>query len=208
MSRFLAAVLASFVLHALVALAFRSRLIGDGRNRERSVRLEVSSIELSDAETVDETARPKHPVASTAAVSGPRPEPSESVRDDGVLPAETPPEVVVAVADIRPAEEASRVESPAPRQGRIDAPARLRCAIRSEYPRGARARGEAGTVMLEAVVSERGSVDSVRVTVSSGFGELDRAAERAVRAATFEPATRDGSPVAATVVIPVVFRLK
>lgn len=91
---------------------------------------------------------------------------------------------------------------------RVDVPPQPRTAFRPTYPRGCRARGEEGVVMLLVEVSAGGMAASVRVDVTSGFPELDAAAIAAVRRAGFVPATRDGHAVAGTVRLPVAFRLR
>jgi protein TonB len=68
-----------------------------------------------------------------------------------------------------------------------------------EYPIAARAAGVAGDVLLHLHVDAAGFVRSVEVVVSSGFAELDAAAERAALLWRFEPAQRDGGPVATVV---------
>jgi protein TonB len=80
-------------------------------------------------------------------------------------------------------------------------------AIRPVYPFGSRRRGEEGTVTLEVEVSPAGIPNAVRIVSSSGFPALDLAAQRAVLAARFKPARRDGEPVTATAQVSLVFRL-
>jgi len=77
-----------------------------------------------------------------------------------------------------------------------------------DYPRQARQRGWAGTVVLRVAVREDGSVASVSVLESSGRSLLDRAAISAVREWTFTPATRHGRAVEGMIDVPVVFRLE
>lgn len=96
---------------------------------------------------------------------------------------------------------------PPPSHARIDAPPAPYKAIRPDYPRGARRRGESGDVTLELNVNEKGVVVEVSVSVSTGFRELDAAAIRAVRAARFRPATSDGRPVPSTARLTLSFRL-
>lgn len=52
-----------------------------------------------------------------------------------------------------------------------------------------------GLVIVEAIVSERGSVENVKLVQGLGFG-LDEAAMQAIRTWRFEPATLHGEPVA------------
>jgi protein TonB len=57
------------------------------------------------------------------------------------------------------------------------------------------------------MVSAEGRAASVSLKQSSGFAPLDAAAENAVRRWRFIPAKRGETPVAASVVVPVEFRL-
>ena len=80
-------------------------------------------------------------------------------------------------------------------------------AIKPVYPFASRRRGEEGTVTLEVSVSPSGIPESVRIVSSSGFPALDYAAQKAVLAARFKPARRDGEPVTATAQVSLIFRL-
>ena len=66
------------------------------------------------------------------------------------------------------------------------------------YPEAARRAGIGGSVGLEITVGENGAVSEARVVHAAGFG-LDEAALEAARRMKFRPATRDGKPVASTV---------
>ena len=76
------------------------------------------------------------------------------------------------------------------------------------YPRLARRRGQEGKVLIRVSVLSNGRVGSAAVTQSSGYGSLDRAALEAVRKWGFQPAMRAGRTVAATLTIPIIFRLR
>lgn len=86
-----------------------------------------------------------------------------------------------------PAEPAPRGESRAPRL--IDGPP-------PSYPRVALRLQQQGSVLLEIEVDAAGRVAAVSVLESSGFARLDQAAREGVLAWRFEPALRDGAPVA------------
>jgi len=92
--------------------------------------------------------------------------------------------------------------------GHIDAQPSLDRAIRPVYPLGARRRGEEGTVVLDVRVAADGRAVGVTLIRSSGFPELDRAAERAAAQARFNPATRGGRPVESAARLTLVFRLR
>ncbi len=86
--------------------------------------------------------------------------------------------------------------------------AAARAVIRPVYPVGARRRGEEGRVVIEVTVLTSGRTGDHAVVASSGFAELDRAAENAIRRARFAPATRSGAPVASRIRLTFVFRLR
>ena len=73
------------------------------------------------------------------------------------------------------------------------------------YPQEALRRNVGGTVRVKVTVTTDGSVDRLDVAESSGNRFLDRAAMEAVRRWRFQPAVRDGQPVVADVVVPIVF---
>ena len=92
--------------------------------------------------------------------------------------------------------------------GHIDAHPSLDRPIRPTYPIGARRRGEEGTVILDVNVAADGAASSVTLVSSSGFPELDRAAERAAAQARFKPGTRDGRPIDSAARLTLIFRLR
>lgn len=73
------------------------------------------------------------------------------------------------------------------------------------YPREALRMGAGGTVRITVTVAADGSVERLELAGSSGNRHLDRAALEAVRRWRFQPATRNGKPVAAEVSVPIVF---
>jgi len=73
------------------------------------------------------------------------------------------------------------------------------------YPREALNRNIGGIVRVEVVVGPNGNVERMELAESSGDRFLDRAAMEAVRRWRFIPATRDGQPVTASVVVPLEF---
>ncbi len=76
------------------------------------------------------------------------------------------------------------------------------------YPSASRRLGEQGTVHLRVLVTAEGRPAKVDVHRSSGFARLDDAAAAAVREWRFLPAKRGTTPVEASVIVPVVFRLE
>lgn len=75
------------------------------------------------------------------------------------------------------------------------------------YPLAARRQGAEGRVVLRARVLEDGRCAEVRIVRSSGYALLDESALATVRRWRFVPATRAGTPVAASVDVPISFRL-
>ena len=75
------------------------------------------------------------------------------------------------------------------------------------YPAGARRRGVQGEVLVRVAVGRDGRAERVEVLRTSGSALLDAAAVEALERWRFEPARAGGQPVAATVEIPVTFRL-
>ncbi|MBS0002998.1 MAG: energy transducer TonB [Thioalkalivibrio sp.] len=77
-----------------------------------------------------------------------------------------------------------------------------------EYPRISQRRREEGTVVLWVSVAADGRPVNWRVERSSGHERLDDAALEAVSGWHFEPARRGNRPVAASVLVPMEFRLQ
>ena len=75
------------------------------------------------------------------------------------------------------------------------------------YPVLSRRRGEQGRVLLQVQVSAQGTAERVEVQTGSGHARLDAAALEAVRRWRFVPARRGDAAVAASVMVPIVFRL-
>lgn len=76
-----------------------------------------------------------------------------------------------------------------------------------DYPRLSRRLREEGKVMLKVQVSASGQAQSVAVSTSSGYPRLDQAAVDAVKRWRFIPAKSGNDPVAASVLVPLVFSL-
>ena len=62
-----------------------------------------------------------------------------------------------------------------------------------------------GIVRVRVTVAADGSVDRLELAEGSGNRYLDRAAMEAVRRWRFQPATRNGQPISADVVVPISF---
>lgn len=75
------------------------------------------------------------------------------------------------------------------------------------YPQIARRRGWQGRVVVEATVQADGSVAQARLYSGSGYALLDKAAVATVNRWLFSPELRDGRPIVAKVLVPVLFSL-
>lgn len=186
-------------------------------------RLDLTSVELSFAETPDDTAAAARGAAPmpqavppvpkdvpTAPETVPTAEPAMPPPDIADLPKPGEPREQFEVkAIVRPtATDQPPAPAAAPRQAKVDALPELRQSIRPDYPRAARLRGEQGDVTVEIDVSAAGTVADVRVVGSSGFPLLDEAAVAAVRPARFTPAKSAGAPVPSAARLTLTFRLK
>ena len=191
--------------------------------------LDLSSVELSFAETIEETAAVAPMPAMVAERRPPRPkveEPPPEVklekplrREPGEIKFPEPKEDArLKTEDVKKAapqenrtieqSEQSNNSQPAPRQARLDAPPKPKRNIKPDYPKGARQRGEQGDVVVELRVNAGGAVDEVKVVETSGFPELDEAAVKAACAAKFSPARSGRDPVASTARLKLQFKLK
>jgi protein TonB len=70
------------------------------------------------------------------------------------------------------------------------------CAVPT-YPAASARNGDMGTVGLALLIAPDGRVTDSRITSSSGFRELDRAAVAALSSCRFKPATTNGVPESA-----------
>lgn len=76
-----------------------------------------------------------------------------------------------------------------------------------EYPEIARRAGIEGRVVLNILVDQEGSIESVKVLKSLGDNGCDEAAIQAVKAVDWQPATQNGNPVRVWVGLPVIFKI-
>lgn len=77
--------------------------------------------------------------------------------------------------------------------------------VQPDYPPVARQLKLEGTVEVEAVISEQGTVEDVRIL--SGNPVLTKAAAQAVRKWKFTPVTDSGKPTKAVLPLSLVFKL-
>ena len=229
--KFSTAIVASVAAHGLIAVGIVAYMkYAPGPTAIAT--LDLSSVDLSFAEDEDETVAVSPTMPAMPEIQPPKPreeKPPEAERAEDPLPPDPeapklaepdPTEPILEQAPARPVRESTIDEvaqapstggpapAVAPRQAKIDAPPKPNKAIKPDYPKGARQRGEQGEVILEIRVNAAGIVDHVDVVSSSGFPELDEAAVRAARTARFTPAKSGGSPVASTARLTLDFKLK
>ena len=182
--------------------------------------LDLSSVELSfsDEKLENPTAVATLPPAARHEVPAPKPiELPPEVRPEKALPPDPSdykfpePKVETKILPPQPTQTPQPSQPSQPSslsQARVDAPPRPRRAIRPEYPKGARLRGEQGNVILEIEIGADGVCVAAKVAVSCGFAELDAAAVKAALAARFVPAKAGNSPVSSVARLTLSFRLK
>lgn len=213
--RFPIAILISLAVHLLVGLGIWAYM-EYVPSPDVLATLDLSSVELSFAEEEDDTAAV---LPQSSDPVQPRPEPERPPEPKVVETPEPLPPIPDAVDIPKPVEKpvlpqlppdfsTPQPSTPQPRQARVDAPPRPMRAIKPEYPKGARQRGEQGDVVVELTVNSKGGVDKSSVVTSSGYAELDEAALRAVRSAKFTPAKSGRESVASTARLTLTFKLK
>lgn len=128
---------------------------------------------------------------------------------------DAPPTVDSAVGEGAPSSAAATMaggSADADAGGAVDQPASFTAAYLNNppppYPPMSRRLGEEGRVIVRVALDALGKVVEVGLERSSGHRRLDRAAVDAVRAWRFEPARSGGRAVAASVLVPVDFRLE
>lgn len=179
--------------------------------------LDLSSVELSfsDEKLENPTTVATLPPAARHEVPAPKPiELPPEVRPEKALPPDPSdykfpePKVETKIQPPQPSQTPQPSQPSSLSQARVDAPPRPRRAIRPEYPKGARQRGEQGNVILEIEIGADGVCVAAKVAVSCGFAELDAAAVKAALAARFVPAKAGNSPVSSVARLTLSFRLK
>jgi protein TonB len=144
--------------------------------------------------------KPKPPVKappSEKAISAPPEEVPDAADPPPTAPSPSSSDVATEKASdtlgapvVPPRVDARRMDNPAP-----------------AYPRQSRRLREEGTVVLELLILEDGTVSKARIETSSGHSRLDETALAAVKRWRYVPATRGGKPIAYTYLQPVVFSL-
>lgn len=120
-----------------------------------------------------------------------------------------PPAAPVAAAPVAPATPPVPAAPPAPAKTTVSIPASYAASNRKPvYPAMSRRYEEQGTVVLRVLVKADGTAGQIDIKSSSGYPLLDESAQAAVQGWRFQPATRDGKPVADWFLIPIPFTLQ
>lgn len=140
-----------------------------------------------------------------------------------VEPRPEPPPLVAAVTDAPPppAAPAPQPEAPPPAPAPVLAapappaqiiPPSFNAAYLNNpppaYPSISRRMGQQGKVLVRVLVNAGGAPDKAEIRSSSGYDRLDDAALDAVRRWRFVPARQGDRPVAAWVLVPIIFSLE
>ena len=113
--------------------------------------------------------------------------------------------LVAVVPHVARAQDAPAGEDGAPKP--VITPPSLKKFVDAVYPPDAYAQGISGTVEVELVVGTDGKPRDVKVVTPAGHG-FDEAAVAAVQQFEFQPATKDGQPMAARIRYPYVFEIQ
>ncbi|MFH1707038.1 MAG: energy transducer TonB [Planctomycetota bacterium] len=158
------------------------------------------------------TFKPPAPASAGPAVPAPAAELPPLPETPRIAPAEPDPVAATIPAAPAPAGELVVGADAAPADAGGDAGAPSAVAVGGQappvYPRQSRMRGEEGVVQIMVSVSAEGRCIDLQLTASSGFERLDGAAMDWARRVRFEPARRDGRPVAARLRLRVPFELR
>ena len=171
----------------------------------RALPMQVRMLAASPAPAAKPMAKPKPvPIPPKAArpLAAPRAPASPTAPSAASAPSAVPAPAAVAAAPAHP----TAVADAAPTAPRFDADYLHNPA--PAYPAMARRNGEEGRVQLSVRVSAQGRAEQVEVRHSSGYARLDEAALATVRQWRFVPARRGEEAVAASVLVPIVFRLE
>jgi len=126
----------------------------------------------------------------------------------------TPPQqnTIAAVSNVQPehpvfAPPQPKIDAPAKGPSRVGAVVDFSTCTKPEYPRNSQRNEEQGTVVLQFLIGVDGTVKDSKLEKSSGFRELDKAAQRGLSQCKFKPAIVDGHPAEAWSSVQYVWRL-
>jgi periplasmic protein TonB len=163
-------------------------------------------------ETPRPVVKPPQPLPPATRPVVRRPQPSTPPPVLAASPASTPSSAAFAVAPqpaVQPKEASVALPAtPAPvamAAARFDADYLQNPA--PAYPAMSRRLREEGKVLLLVRVTARGDAEQVQLKQGSGFSRLDEAAIKTVQQWRFVPARQGADAVAASVVVPIIFRL-
>lgn len=203
----------AMALHLLAAAAILAGMQGvKPPHREDMRKVVVELITLPrriESPPVTKQSAPPAPKRPAPAVPKKTPAPQPAAAAPVAEATATPAAAAPATAPVQQA-AATPAASAAPAPVPVTAP-RFDAAYlnnpRPAYPLAARKLGEEGTVMLHVRVSAEGMPARIEVRTSSGSERLDEAARSAVMQWRFVPARQGDQPVAAWVLVPLVFRM-
>lgn len=198
---------------ALVSVAMQST------NGPLRVKLVSNTPPVPKSESPKPVAPPEPPKQATQPVAKPKKEKVATTKAESTRAVETaqdvapakpaerapsPPGEAVATAAPSAAPTSTPAASPAPvAAAPSDGPkevSKVDCRTpEPEYPRGARMRGQTGTVLVRLVIDEQGGV-SATINRSSGVPELDRSALQAAMSAECNPYRENGRSIRAAAV--------
>ncbi|MFT4509057.1 energy transducer TonB [Caballeronia sp. 15711] len=137
------------------------------------------------------------------AVADPTPERKDFPIDAPVVTQQTP-----STASAQPAAAAAQTAIPLPTPGDAGKNAHLNCDIPAPpYPARARRLGHEGAVQLAVTIDASGHIITAQVQKSSGYEELDEAAQQAMLSGHCDPLIQAGRAVPTTAVQPLSFHL-
>jgi protein TonB len=124
-----------------------------------------------------------------------------------------PQNAIAAVSNVKPDNPAFTRPQP-PVQAAAKGPSRVNAVVdfstcrTPDYPRNSQRNEEQGTVTLQFLIGLDGSVKDSRIEHTSGYRELDKAAQRGLSACKFRPALVDGKPTETWSSVQYVWRLE
>ena len=154
---------------------------------------------LETKPTVPETELPKFTASLDFAVEEPAPK---------AKPQKTTPAPKTKSAPTSASKRSQTTTKPPPRRPAKTIAASPTRRVSPVYPSSSRNSGHQGTAIFTTTISTSGRISSLRLSKSSGYSALDRAAETALRRWKFRPATRGGVAVVSQLRVPISFRLR
>jgi periplasmic protein TonB len=118
----------------------------------------------------------------------------------------TPPPTTSLAPPAPPAPPAPATKPAGP--SRTEAVADFNTCARPEYPKSSLRNEETGTTTLQFLIGVSGNVMDSKLQKSSGFRDLDRAAQSALSKCRFKPAMVDGQPQQAWTAVQYVWTLE